>query len=229
MERKASKVGCAAVLIIALLLTAMTPAHADERAEAQAIVDRAKITFESFMRDKDYPWLHENLKKAKGVLIFPQILKGGFILGGSGGTGVLVAKDPGSRDWSQPVFYTLGSVTFGFQIGGEAAEVLMLVMSQKAIDTLFSTSVKLGGDASVAGGPYGAGQKADITTDFISFAKTKGLYAGLNLEVSALDVREKLNKAYYGKEVRPVEIIIEKKASNKGAAELTESLKREAK
>jgi lipid-binding SYLF domain-containing protein len=232
MERIASKVGLVGLLIAfsaSLPFAAMTPAQADDRMDARVIVYKARITFESFMRDKNYAWLHENLKNAKGVLIFPRILKAGFILGGSGGTGVLVVKDSKTGDWSQPAFYTLGSVSFGFQIGGEAAEVVMLVMSEKAIDSLFATSVKLGGDASVAGGPYGAGEQANVTADFISFAKSKGLYAGLNLQGSIIDVREGLNKAYYGKEVRPLEIIVEKKVSNKGASALREALKNAAK
>jgi lipid-binding SYLF domain-containing protein len=231
MERIASKVGSVGLLVAfsaSLLFAAMTPAQADDRYDAQAIVDKAKITFESFMRDKNYTWLHENLKNAKGLLIYPQILKAGFILGGSGGTGVLVVRDLETKAWSQPAFYTLGSVTFGFQIGGEAAEVIMLVMSQKAVDSLLATSVKLGGDASVAAGPYGAGEKANVTTDFMSFAKSKGLYAGLNLEGSLIDVREGLNKAYYGKDVRPLEIIREKKVSNNGSAALREALKNAA-
>jgi lipid-binding SYLF domain-containing protein len=228
MERIASKVGSVGFLIAfsaSLLFAATTPARADDRIDAQIIVDEAKITFEKFMRDRNYTWLHKHLKNAKGLLIFPQILKAGFILGGSGGTGVLVVRDSNTKNWSQPAFYTLGSMTFGFQIGGEAAEVLMLAMSHKAIDSLFVTSVKLGGDASVAAGPFGAGEKTDVSVDFMSFAKSKGLYAGLNLEGSIIDVREGLNKAYYGRAVRPLEIIVEKKVSNKGADGLREALK----
>ena len=127
------------------------------------------------MPDQNYSWLHNNLKNAKGVLIYPQVIKGGYFLGGSGGTGVLLVKDEKTGDWSQPAFYTMGSVTFGLQIGGEAAEIIMMVMSQKAIDSLFTTSVKLGADTSAAAGPYGIGAKGDITTDFISFAKSKGI------------------------------------------------------
>ena len=183
----------------------------------------------TFMRDKNYSWLQRNLKKAKGVLIYPQVLKAGFILGGSGGTGILLVRDQKTGNWSEPAFYTVGSVSFGLQIGGEAAEVMVLVMSQKAIDSLFASSVKLGGDTSIAVGPYGAGAKGDITTDFVSFAKTKGIYAGINLEGSVVGVRDSLNKAYYGKDVRPVEIIVEKKASNKGSAALRAALKSAAK
>jgi len=160
------------------------------------------------------------------VVIYPQVLKAGFILGGSGGTGVLLARDSKTGEWSNPAFYTLGSVSFGLQIGGEAAEVVLLVMSQKGVDSLLTSKFKLGGDTSIALGPVGAGAKADVTADFISFAKSKGLYAGLNLDGSYVDVRDTLNKAYYGKEATPVDIIVKRSVSNKGAAPLIEELKK---
>jgi SH3 domain-containing YSC84-like protein 1 len=219
----------ALIVAVALLISGVTQVRAQDKAEAQALVDKARITFQSFMSDKNYEYLHKNLKDVKGLLIYPQVLKAGFILGGSGGTGVLVVRDAKAKDWSQPAFYTIGSVSFGFQIGGEAAEVIVMAMTQKAIDSLFTTSVKFGGDTSVAAGPYGAGAKANVTADFISYAKSKGLYAGLNLEGSAVDVREGLNKAYYDKAVTPVQIIVEKKVSNTGSAGLREALKKAAK
>jgi len=196
------------------------PAMAAEMTDAQGIVDKAQITFGDFVRDQDNTWLHENLKNARGLLIFPQVLKAGFFLGGSGGTGVLVLRDGKTCNWSQPAFYTLGSVTFGLQIGGESAEVLMLVMSDKAVDTLLASSLKLGGDASFALGPIGKGAKSNITADFVSFAKTKGLYAGLNLEGSVVDVRDSLNRSYYGKDVRPIDILVKKDVTNEGSKEL---------
>ena len=136
-----------------------------------------------------------------------------------------MVRDERTGDWSQPAFYTLGSVTFGLQIGGEAAEVVVLAMSQKAIDSLLKTSFKLGGDASIAVGPFGAGAKANmdvpsVTADFISFARSKGLYAGLNLEGSVIVVRDSLNKAYYGKDVRPADIIVSRGVGNQGSADL---------
>ena len=84
----------------------------------------------------------------------------------------------------------------------------------------------LRGDASVALGPVGGGAKSDITTDFLSFSKSKGLYAGVNLDGSYLSVRESLNKAYYGKDVTPVDIIVKQSVSNKGAIPLREELKK---
>jgi len=216
-------------ILMALLTIAVTPAVAADPEEAQGIVDKARVTFNNFMRDKNYTWLHSHLKDAKGLLIFPQVLKAGFILGGSGGTGVLVVKDEKTGNWSEPAFYTIGAVSFGLQIGGEAAEVIMMAMSQKAIDSLFSSSFKLGGDTSIAVGPKGVGAKGNITADFISFAKSKGIYAGINLEGSVVDVRDSLNKAYYSKDVRPVDIIVKKEVSNKGSDQLRKEIEKATK
>lgn len=230
--RNVSGVGVAvsATLAVVLILIALViPVAAADHDEAQGIVDKARVTFEGFMRDSNYSWLHSHMKEAKGILVFPQVLKGGFILGGSGGTGVLVVRDERTGDWSQPAFYTIGAVSIGLQIGGETAEVVMMAMSQKAIDSLFASSVKLGGDTSIAVGPLGGGAKGNVTADFISFAKSKGLYAGLNLEGSVVDVRDSINKAYYSRDVTPVDIIVKKEVSNSGAAQLRSSLKRAAK
>ena len=219
-----------AILVVGILFVSYTPAIAADRDQAQGLVDRARVTFSDFMRDPNYTWLRENIDHAKGVLIFPQVIKGGFIWGGSGGTGVLLVRDEKTGNWSDPAFYTIGSVTFGLQIGGEASEVVMLAMTQKAIDSLLSSSFKLGGDVSIALGPIGGGAKAsadipNVTADFISFAKSKGLYAGLNLEGAVVAVRDSLNRAYYGKDVRPADIIVKKDVSNSRSAELREALK----
>jgi lipid-binding SYLF domain-containing protein len=234
MELKTRKINIAGISMMALLsfvllVITVLPAKAADHDEAQAIVDKARITFSSFARDKNYEYLNDNLKNVKGLLIFPQVLKAGFILGGSGGTGVLVARDPKTGNWSEPAFYTIGAISFGLQIGGEAAEVVMMIMNQKAVDSLLTTSVKLGGDTSIALGPIGAGAKGEITADIISFAKSKGIYAGLNLEGSVVGVREGLNKAYYGREASPAEIIVKQEVSNKGSARLREALKKAAK
>jgi len=226
---KAAGISMTALLSLVLFIAAILPSWAADADEAQAVVDKARITFSSFARDENYVYLNDNLKNVKGLLIFPQVLKAGFILGGSGGTGVLVARDPKTGNWSEPAFYTVGAVSFGLQIGGEAAEVIMMIMSQRAVDSLLTTSVKLGGDTSIALGPVGAGAKGAITADIISFAKSKGIYAGLNLEGSVVKVRNGLNKDYYGRETSPAEIIIRKEVNNKGSARLRETLKKAAK
>lgn len=211
--------------VFAFFVTGIAPGSAKEKAEPQAIVDRARITLDAFLADQNYVWINENLKKARGILIYPQILKAGFVLGGSGGTGVFLANDQKTAEWSQPAFYTMGSVSFGLQIGGEAAETVILAMSQKAVDSLYTSSVKLGADTSFALGPVGTGAKSNVMADFIAFSMSKGAYAGLNLEGSVVGVRGSLNKAYYGEEVTPVQIIVEKKVTNQGSAELRAALK----
>lgn len=217
------------IVTATLLVTPAGPARASDLTEAQATVDRAKATFDSFMADGNYTWLHEHIREAKGLLIYPQILKAGFFLGGSGGTGVLVVQDGKSHEWSDPAFYTVGAVTFGLQIGAEASEVIVLVMSQKGVDSLLSSSVKLGGSVSIALGPVGAGAKGEFPADLIAFARTKGLYGGLNLEGSLIKVRDTLNYAYYNKRVTPVDILIRKSVTNPGAAELLNTLKKGSK
>jgi SH3 domain-containing YSC84-like protein 1 len=238
MEKKQRRVNVGskvlAFLVAGILFASFTPAiAADTGQAAQGLVDRARVTLNDFLRDPNYSWFHDNLNHAKGVLIFPQVLKAGFIFGGSGGTGVLLVRDEKTGNWSEPAFYTIGSVTFGLQIGGEAAQVVMLAMTPKAIDSLFSSSFKLGGDASIALGPVGAGAKAQadipsVTADFLSFAKSKGLYAGLNLEGAVVAVRDSLNMAYCGKDVKPTDIIVRRDCSNRGADQLRETLRRGA-
>jgi len=221
----------AGIFMVSMLIGSFGTASAADRAEAQSLIDKSKGALSDMINDETFSWLHSYLRTAKGVLIFPQVIKGGFFLGGSGGTGVLMVRDEATGTWSEPAFYTVGSVTFGLQIGGEAAEVIMVATNQRAIDSLLSSSVKLGGDASVAIGPIGGGAKGSLTVpevraDFVSFTKAKGLYAGLNLEGSVLAVRDGLNNAYYGRVIRPKDIIVLKEVSNSGADELRTALKK---
>lgn len=223
----------AVALSLTLLLGTFSTVAASDTSEAQVIVDKAKATFTDVLTDSNFYWLDKYLKDAKGILIFPQILKAGFFLGGSGGTGVLLVRNEETGTWSDPAFYTVGSVTFGLQIGAEAAEVVMLAMNRKAIDTLLISTAKLGADASIAVGPIGGGAKGSVavpavSADFLSFARSKGLYAGLNLEGSVLAVRDSLNEGYYGKDVGPKDIIMNGDVRNPGAKALRAAVEKAA-
>lgn len=220
----------AVALLAALLLAGLAPGtFAAEIDDAQAIVEKARLTFGEFLRDDNYSAMRDQVQNARGVLIYPQVLKGGLIIGGSGGTGVLLVREHKEGDFSYPAFYTMGSVSLGLQIGGESAEVVLLVLTKHGIDSLLTSKFKFGGDVSIALGPVGAGAKGDITTDFIYFAKSKGFYAGLNLDGSYLSVRDSLNKAYYGKEATPADIIIRRSVQNGEADRLREEIKKAAK
>lgn len=215
------------MVFIGLLIISLTsPVSASDQ---QALVDRARITFESFMADPNMTWLQENLHAAKGLVIVPSLLKAGFIFGGSGGSGVLIVPDAKTGKWSEPAFYTIGSVTFGLQIGGEAAEVVMYARTQKAVDRMLTSRLKFGGDTSISVGPVGAGAKANVVADILSFSRSRGAFAGLSLEGAVVSVRNEWNSSYYGKPVSPVDILVKNAVSNPGSAGLREAVAKAAK
>ena len=155
-------------------------------------------------------------------------MKAGFIIGGSGGRGLLVAKHSSGK-WVGPGFYTLATASVGFQAGVAASENITLVMTDKGMNSLLSSSFKMGGDASVAAGPVGAGAKSNIVADLITFSRSKGLYGGLNLDGTVVSVNDDWNKAYYGKPVLPPDIFIKNSVSNKGASKLLADVSKAAK
>lgn len=216
-----------ALLVLAMAATTLIgpePAMADDAQDARQLVDKARLTFESFMADKDLgPSVRSLVKRAKGVLIYPQLLKGAFLVGVSGGSGVMLAHDAKARKWGGPAFYTMGEASFGLQIGGQAAEVVLVALTDRGVAALLSTSAKLGADVGVAVGPVGAGAEAataNLSADIISYSRAKGLYGGISLEGAVVAVRDGLNKAYYGKEVTPTAILVRHEVTNPQAAGL---------
>ena len=210
--------------IITIIAAIVTPVNSEEPIKQQLLVDQARITFESFMIDKNMAWFREHMNKAKGFLIIPDLLQGAWFIGGSGGRGVLVVKDKTTGDWSQPAFYTIGSLSFGIQFGGEKSEIIMMVFTQKGLDRLYSSSFKFGGDATIAAGPVGGGAKADVMTDFVSFVRSKGAFIGISMEGAILKVNQDWNQAYYGKRVSPLGIVEKKLVSNPGSAKLRNTI-----
>jgi lipid-binding SYLF domain-containing protein len=148
------------VLVAGLVDMATPKITGADTVKQQALVDKARITFESFMADSNMAWLRNHIKNTKGLLIVPELLKGAFIFGGEGGSGVLLVPDLETGKWSEPAFYTIGAVSWGLQIGGQKAEVIILVRTRKGLESLYTSSFKLGGDVSVAAGPVGTGAEA---------------------------------------------------------------------
>ena len=208
--------------------TGSAPALASDASEAAELVRKAQATIAGFGANKEFPTFSPALAKAKAVLIFPQILKAGFILGGSGGNGVLLVRDAKSGRWVGPAFYTMGSASLGFQAGASSAEVVMIINSQKSLDSLYSNKVKLGGDASAAIGPKGVGTGTAFDSDFIVYSTVKGAFAGLAVDGSVLDVRQSLNNGYYGRKATPVEILIKQQHKKPEAAGLQAAVKKAA-
>jgi lipid-binding SYLF domain-containing protein len=220
------------LLLCALVLGGARPAVAGEAENAQQLVDKATMTLNAFVADKDMgPSLKALLKKARGVLIYPQVLRGAFLVGVSGGSGTFVAYDAKAKKWGGPAFYTIGEASFGLQAGGDASEVVLVALSERGMTALLTTSAKLGADVGVALGPVGAGAEAataNLSADIISYSRAKGLYAGMSLEGAVVATRDALNKAYYGKEVSPTDIVVKRTVSNKKAAGLLSAVSKAA-
>ena len=206
------------VMLLAAGLAA-APAHAKSKKEkAEELVGKAADTVLYFSRDSAFEPLWELAPDAKAFVVIPRSLRGGFLFGASGGNAVMLARrDDGS--WSEPVFLTIGSVSFGFQIGVEGSEIILAVMTQRGVEHLLSTSVKLGGDLSIAAGPIGGGAKAQ-TVDVLAFSRSRGLYGGISLEGAILKTRNSWNKGYYGQDVRPVDVIYREKVARELSAPL---------
>jgi lipid-binding SYLF domain-containing protein len=237
MKRRISKGISAGVIAVAILATAaltgftVLPVAADDAMDSKQLVEKAKISFDRFVAAKDNAAFRDLLKKAKGVFIAPQILKGAFIVGASGGSGVFVTRDERTGQWNGPAFYTIGSASFGLQIGGEASEVVLLAMTERGVTALLGSSVKLGADVGIAAGPVGAGVSAateNLSADILSFAHAKGLFAGISLDGAIVKVRESLNEAYYGKKADPTDILVKRDVKNRQAEGLLHAVSKAA-
>jgi lipid-binding SYLF domain-containing protein len=207
----------------------VTPAWADDTQAAQQLVDRSRLVLETFLADPQMSGsVRAVLKRAKAVLIYPQVLRLAFFFGGSGASGVLLARDEAANTWGGPAFYTIGQASFGFQAGADVADVVLVVLTDRGLSALLSTSAKFGADASVSLGPIGAGAEAataNLSADIVSYSRSAGLYAGISVNGAVVAVRNSLNQAYYGKDLSPSAILISREATNPQAAPLIQTVK----
>jgi len=208
------------IALVVAASSALVAPGVQAQSDQQKLVSASEATLSNFLRDPEMKWLQQNLRRAKAVLIAPEIAKAGFIIGGSGGRAVLVAKDPKSGKWAGPAFYTLATASVGFQAGISVSEMITLVMTDKGFNSLLASTFKMGADASIAAGPVGAGAKSDIVADLIAFSRAKGIYGGINLDGTVVSSNTEWDSAYYGKKVLPPDILVRKNVSNKGANKL---------
>jgi len=173
------------------------------------LVRKADVVLDEARHDPQFGNSGQLFQRALGVMVVPNLVKGGFFVGGEGGNGVLMARH-GNR-WSNPAFYTLASASFGLQIGLEVAEVVLFVMSNRALNAWMQNEVRLGGQAGLTVLVVGSNAAASATTnanvDVIAWAKSKGAYAGLTLEGSLIRPRNEWNYAYYGRTLTPVQVL----------------------
>ena len=167
---------------------------------------------ESFLNDPDFAKMRVYVQNAYGVLIIPDLLKGGFFIGVEHGTGVLLARDPQSGDWSQPAFFDLWGGSFGLQFGGQTSDAIFTLMNPGAVQKLLTSPFQMGADASVAVGELGAGVGAGTTVQFgedvYAFARNMGLYGGLALDGTYVMPRDDWNQAFYGQPLTAEQIVL---------------------
>jgi lipid-binding SYLF domain-containing protein len=204
---------------IVLLLLAM-PARGGD---LEDLVSDARSAVLDFSVDPSTSGFRDHAKQAKALLVIPSLRKGGLIFGGAGGSGVLLARDPQSGAWSYPAFYTMSSVTVGAQIGGQVAQVILVVLSDRGLDSMLTSTFKLGTAVEVAAGPVGTGTSA-ATADILAFSRNKGLFGGATLEGAWVTEREGWNQEYYGQSLRSVEILRDRKVSNAQSDPLREAI-----
>ncbi len=228
LDRRTVLAGAAAAFAAPMILTPLLiprPARAD--AKRQSLVDSCLASATKVLSGKDFPDAVRLMSEARGVLIIPELVQGGFILGAAGGRGVLVARTK-PNDWSYPVFYGMGSGSIGLQIGGKVSEIVFIIRTEKGLQAILDHKFKFGAEAGVTMVAVGIGLEGASTAaggaDIVAFSNSAGLFAGASIEGSYLDADSDWNALYYGQGATAKTIALDRKFSNPGAEPLRKFL-----
>ena len=211
-----SMIRIAAAFCLALAVGAVAQAQAKKnlKDEIQQSEKAARV-FREIMDTPDKGIPQELLDGAECVAVFPSVFKAGFIFGGRGGRGVASCRT--AAGWSAPAFFTLGGGSFGFQIGAQSTDFVMLFMNKDGLNSLLSDQFTLGGDASVAAGPVGrqAGAATDLklNAQILSYSRSRGLFAGLELKGVVIKPDKDDMRDVYGEGVTAKEVLKENKVT----------------
>jgi SH3 domain-containing YSC84-like protein 1 len=202
------------LLLSATLFFALAPlAFAQDKKDEMEQSQKAATVFTEIMNTPDKAVPKNLLDRAECVAVFPNVIKAGFIVGGRGGRGVASCRVGNS--WSAPIYLNLGGGSFGLQIGAQATDFVFLMMNKEGVNSLLKNKFTLGADASVAAGPVGreAGASTDIKLDaqILSYSRSKGLFAGLELKGVVIDVDKDDMRDAYGENVMAKDILTESK------------------
>jgi SH3 domain-containing YSC84-like protein 1 len=215
------------IALLALSFVAPLFAEDEEKKEAkedQRISESATVLKEIIGVPEGIP--KDLLNKAVCVVVYPSVKKAAFIVGGSYGRGVITCrtgKEFNGGRWSAPAMFALEGGSFGFQIGAQATDFVLLIMNDSGANSVMSSKVKLGADASAAAGPVGRDASAEtdvvMKAEILSYSRAKGLFAGISLEGSTLRSDDGGNKLIYGREITAKEIVREGKVRPPAAAQ----------
>ena len=194
-------------------LTAATLCAAHSANKEQERLENSGVVMQEIMNIPDnIP--QEVLEKAECVIVFPSVLKAAFVVGASYGRGAMVCRtgEHFRGPWGAPAMYALEGGSVGFQIGGQATDLVLLVMNERGASSILDSKVKLGGDASVAAGPVGrdaaANTDAYMRAEVLSYSRTRGLFAGVSLEGSTLRPDDNATEDVYGRRLTAREIVL---------------------
>ena len=214
-------------IAIVILLVSVPPTQSADSPEQQFVLYAAS-TVQQFTEDPNLGSFRTKAKVARALFIVPEILRGAFLVGASSGSGVLMVRERDSGTWNGPGFYTIGGMSFGLQMGADAAQVIFLIMNDRGLESFYRSSAKLGLDASVAAGSEGGGVGVEtspaLSADILVYSRSQGGYMGVSFEGTAVHVADKSNQAYYGRPVQPVEILEKGTLRNPGATPLLQTL-----
>src|ERR1700675_5065303 len=201
------------ILVLCLGLLAAATASADNK-EQKRLENSGAVMQEIINVPDSIP--QQVLEKAECVIVFPSVLKAAFVVGGSYGRGAMVCRTgPGFKGpWGAPAMYALEGGSVGFQIGGQATDLILLVMNNRGASSILSSKIKLGADASIAAGPKGRDASADtdayLRAEILSYSRSRGVFAGISLEGSTLRPDNDANEAIYHHKITASEIVLGK-------------------
>jgi len=198
-----------AFVIVALSLATLSAQSSDE---ARRISDSI-VVLDEIMAAADKSVPQSILENAVGVAVFPSLLKGGFVIGGQRGKGILSVRDKKTGLWSAPAFLTITGGSIGAQIGGQAIDLILVVNNDRGLEQLVRNQFKIGADAGVAAGPVG--REASAATDIqmraqiLSYSRARGLFAGITLNGATIRQDRDANERFYGTAYRTGQIVFE--------------------
>jgi lipid-binding SYLF domain-containing protein len=203
-----------AVLALVMLGVVGQPAQA-QMSEQQQLVARSQLVLDGFLSDPNFKDVRVYVQNAYAVLIMPEVLKAGFLLGVNYGTGVLLVRDPQTGEWGEPAFYGMGGGSLGLQVGVQSSDMIFTIMNEGAVNKLLAHGVKFGADAGVAAGPLGAEIGAATTTalgeDVYVWGMSQGVFGGFWIDGTLILPKNSWNQAYYGRPIQPEEIVRQRK------------------
>ena len=198
-----------ALVVVALSIATLSAQSSDETRR----INDAVLVLQEIMAAGDRAVPQSIMEKAAGIAVFPSLLKGGFVVGGQRGHGVLSVRNKKDGTWSAPAFLTITGGSIGAQIGGQAVDLILIVQNDRGLEQLVKNQFKLGAEAGVAAGPVGreaaAATDIQMRAQILSYSRARGLFAGITLNGATIRQDRDANERFYGTAYRTGQIVFD--------------------